>query len=1031
MALTAVSPAARIAWLAGVAGLLIGAVGARLSTEAGTVNFFDNLHWTATTVSTAALGWLAWRRALEPGQRDLLFWMALGVTGYALGQVVWDVQVALDYLPFPAPADALYLTLGPCVAVGLVRALRHMEQEARRQAALLDSAIMVVAGLALTLVLYLPKRGATEPLALLTLIAYPMLMLVAVATMAAAILSLRWRITLPLVMLFSGLASYTVVWMRWNFLALDGQTVPGSWLNISFSVGILMIGFGLTHWDQSISTSPRWTRFSEGVLRQLPFVVVAVSALAVVLAHQWQGLPPVVVYVADIGAACVVVLAMMRQGTLLREHDELLAIQAALQSSQQALLKEGTQLKAVLTSLPDLVWLKDPDGIYLGCNSAFENLFGADEHEIVGKTDYDFVDKTLADFFRSNDKLALQEGGLRRNEERLRFARGGYCGIFETIKTPMRDAEGALVGVLGIARDITVRKHAEEQQAIQAGILASLTEGIHLARADTLAIVYANPQLEELFGYAPGELLGRHVSVLNDPADDGAEETVRRILAALEMSGSWEGDVRNMRKDGTPFWSHAAISMFDHPDHGKVWISVHEDATARKHAEEEVKTLAFYDPLTRLPNRRLMMDRTHQALAASARTGRAGALLLIDLDNFKVLNDTLGHDVGDQLLVSVAHRLSGCVREGDTVARLGGDEFVVILSGLDAGDDGPIQAEVVAGKIQGALNVPHDLASVDEHGVQHHHQHQCSPSIGVCMLDSQRLSVDELLKRADTAMYQAKRSGRNAICFYDPTMQVAIETRTKLEEEIRTAVFKEQFLLYFQPQVDGAGALMGAEVLVRWQHPERGMISPAVFVPLAEETGLILPVGHLVMLGACRQLARWADDPRFARLVLSVNVSARQMSVPTFEQEVMALIEGAGIPPERLKLELTEGLLLTHTEDVIAKMEALRRRGVHFSLDDFGTGYSSLSYLKRLPLDQLKIDQSFVRDLLTDANDEAIAKTVIALGHSLGLHVIAEGVETEDQRVALRAFGCDAYQGYLFGRPMPVAEFEQLVRDWK
>ena len=229
MALTAVSPAARIAWLAGVAGLLIGAVGARLSTEAGTVNFFDNLHWTATTVSTAALGWLAWRRALEPGQRDLLFWMALGVTGYALGQVVWDVQVALDYLPFPAPADALYLTLGPCVAVGLVRALRHMEQEARRQAALLDSAIMVVAGLALTLVLYLPKRGATEPLALLTLIAYPMLMLVAVATMAAAILSLRWRITLPLVMLFSGLASYTVVWMRWNFLALDGQTVPGSY----------------------------------------------------------------------------------------------------------------------------------------------------------------------------------------------------------------------------------------------------------------------------------------------------------------------------------------------------------------------------------------------------------------------------------------------------------------------------------------------------------------------------------------------------------------------------------------------------------------------------------------------------------------------------------------------------------------------------------------------------------------------------------------------------------------------------------
>ena len=586
------------------------------------------------------------------------------------------------------------------------------------------------------------------------------------------------------------------------------------------------------------------------------------------------------------------------------------------------------------------------------------------------------------------------------------------------------------MGVQAIARDNSKRKRAEDPLAIQPRVLHGLTEGIHLIKADSLTIVYNNPQLEALFGYAPGELIGQHVSVLDDPADDNREQVARSIIAAQELSGRWEGDVRNIRKDGRVFWSHVVVSAFAHPEHGKVWISVHEDATARKLAEEEVKNLAFYDPLTQLPNRRLMMDRTHQALAASARTGKPGALLLIDLDNFKVVNDTLGHDVGDQLLIGVGHRLVGCVREGDTVARLGGDEFVVILGGLDADDEGPVQAEVVARKIQSALNVPHELSSVGDDGVGRRHQHQCSPSIGICMLDSHRLSVDELLKRADTAMYQAKRAGRNAICFYDPVMQQAIESRATLEEEIRNAVFNEQFLLYFQPQVDGTGALMGAEVLVRWQHPQRGMISPAVFVPLAEETGLILPIGHQVLLGACRQLAQWQADPLFSSLILSVNVSARQMSVPNFEQEVVALIEAVGIAPERLKLELTEGLLLTNTEDVIAKMQALRSHGVHFSLDDFGTGYSSLSYLKRLPLDQLKIDQSFVRDLLTDANDEAIARTVIALGHSLGLHVIAEGVESEDQRGALRDFGCDSYQGYLFGRPMPVSQFETLVRGW-
>jgi diguanylate cyclase (GGDEF)-like protein len=449
------------------------------------------------------------------------------------------------------------------------------------------------------------------------------------------------------------------------------------------------------------------------------------------------------------------------------------------------------------------------------------------------------------------------------------------------------------------------------------------------------------------------------------------------------------------------------------------YVASFSDITERKAAQDRIQSLAFYDPLTGLPNRRLLMDRLSQAVAAGARHQRKGALLFVDLDDFKTINDTLGHHKGDLLLEQVAQRLSACIREGDTVARLGGDEFVVMLADLSENALGAAaQTEAVGEKILAMLNQPYHLE-----------RHECrsTASIGITLFGGNaQEGIDEPLKRADLAMYQAKAAGRNTLRFFDPQMQAVVRARAALETDLRVALEQQQFLLYYQPQVAADGSLTGAEALVRWQHPTRGLVSPSDFIPLAEDTGLILPLGQWVLETACAQLAAWAASPEHAHWKLAVNVSARQFRQPHFVAQVLATLEHTGANPQRLKLELTESLLVDNVDEVITKMGALKGIGVGFSLDDFGTGYSSLSYLKLLPLDQLKIDQSFVRDLLSDPDDAAIARAIVALGHSLGLQVIAEGVETAQQRDMLADLGCDAYQGYYFGHPAPAADLNEF-----
>lgn len=445
------------------------------------------------------------------------------------------------------------------------------------------------------------------------------------------------------------------------------------------------------------------------------------------------------------------------------------------------------------------------------------------------------------------------------------------------------------------------------------------------------------------------------------------------------------------------------------------FLVLSRDISERKQNEERINTLAFFDPLTQLPNRRLLQDRLEHAIVTSQRQHNLGALLFIDLDDFKTLNDNRGHHVGDLLLIAVAERLKLAVRTQDTVARLGGDEFLVVLEGLDQDRNiAARQAQQIAEKILANLNEAYQLENQEYFN---------SPSIGLCLFGDQTVAIDDLLKQADQAMYHAKAAGRNTLRFFDPEMQAMTAQRFALQNEIREALQQKQFQLFYQPQIDNQGAIVGAEALIRWLHPQRGMVSPMDFIPIAEESGLILPLGNWIVQAACEQLIRWNQSPRTADIVLSINVSARQFQHPNFVEQLLAIIASSGADPHKLKLELTESMLVANEQDIITKMDALKTVGIKFSLDDFGTGYSSLSYLKRLPISELKIDKSFVNDILTDANDSAIARMIIRLAQSMELTVIAEGVETKAQRDWLESEGCFKYQGYFFSKPVAIENF--------
>jgi len=579
---------------------------------------------------------------------------------------------------------------------------------------------------------------------------------------------------------------------------------------------------------------------------------------------------------------------------------------------------------------------------------------------------------------------------------------------------------------MGVVQDVTDERRAAEQlreQLLFIRRIASRIPGFiyeyRLHPDGTSSVQYISDAVRDFMGVNPEDVTRDFQVLMRCVVPDDAAHVRRSAAASLRNLVPWQCEYRVFMPDGSERWHITNAVPHREADGAVVCHGFTMDITDRKRAEREIERLAFYDALTGLPNRRMLLDRLQRAVAASARSLQLGALLFIDLDNFKDLNDTLGHDMGDQLLSQVAARLLSCVRETDTVARFGGDEFVVMLETLHTElPDAASQAEIVAEKLLASLNLPFDLGG---------QQHYSTPSIGITLFGDQRLSVDELLKRADLAMYQAKAAGRNTQRFFDPDMQAAVNARSNLEADLRQGLVRGELCVHYQPVVDHHARLVGVEALVRWHHPERGMVSPGDFIPLAEQTGLILPLGQFVLQTACEQLQRWSGHEDTRNLSIAVNVSARQFRQPGFVGGVLQTLANCGANPTKLKLELTESLLLGDIEDTIARMGQLKREGVGFSLDDFGTGYSSLSYLKRLPLDQVKIDKSFVCDVLTDPNDAAIVRTILALAESLDLEVVAEGVETTGQLAFLRLHGCEQFQGYLFGRPGPVESIDAYL----
>ena len=691
--------------------------------------------------------------------------------------------------------------------------------------------------------------------------------------------------------------------------------------------------------------------------------------------------------------------------------------------AQEALRVSEERYRTVFqTSLDSITLSRLSDGSYLDANRAFLDLMGFDHQEIIGRTSAEmdiWVDRGV------REKIAaalLQERRFRDWETQFRKKNGQIFWV--TISASLIEIEGVSC-ILSFVRDISEAKTAaqslakfqeslqESEERYRTAFQTSL-DSVNINHLEDGQYVEVNQGFLDVTGFERDEVIGRtslQLGIWVDPRD-------RQYLAEQLRHHSTCRDLKAQfrRKSGEIFWGVMSASLMD-VDGVSCVLSVTRDISAAKAAEDEIRSLAFYDPLTGLPNRKLLLDRLRQIVADGPRNPHRQALLCVDLDDFKTLNDTLGHETGDLLLQEVARLLASCVRQADTVARPGGDEFFVILKDLsETPEEAAAEAKGVSEKIQAAVARTHRLDG-----------HECysTCSIGITVFGAQQESVHEVLQQADIAMHQAKAAGRNTVRFFAPVLQAAVNARAALEEDLRRALKHNEFLLYYQPQIE-SNILIGAEALIRWKHPQRGLLLPGQFIALAEETGLILPMGNWVLETACKQIAAWAQRKDTAHITLAVNISARQFRQPDFVNQVLSALSHHGANPHNLKLELTESMLLDNVEEVIARMTELKAHGLRFSLDDFGTGYSSLTYLKRLPLDQLKIDRSFVRDILVDASSAAIAQAIISLSRAMGMSVIAEGVEEEKQRDLLAHLGCHSYQGYFFSRPLPLEEFQLL-----
>lgn len=719
--------------------------------------------------------------------------------------------------------------------------------------------------------------------------------------------------------------------------------------------------------------------------------------------NSWQIFAEAVLGFVLSGLAAYLILLVMK--LQLRK----MTLQDAVARQTREVMKARAHLQATLDAIPDLLFEVDEKGIIYSYHTNRPNLLMVQPHEFLGKSYREFLPRAARETVDAAVQEAFEKGLSSGKCYSLRLAQGE--ATFELSVSRKTDDQNSLRFVL-LARDITERLSAEAELRVAATAFEA-REGMMITDPQG-TILRVNKAFTEVTGYSAEEIIGKNPRILSSGRHD--ENFYAEMWKTITDIGSWRGEIWNRRRSGEIFPEWLTITAVKNNQNSIThYVSTLTDISELKQNEERIHNLAFFDPLTHLPNRRLLQDRLEHAITTSIRQQASGALLFIDLDDFKTLNDNRGHHVGDLLLIAVAERLRQSVREQDTVARLGGDEFVVVLEGLsNAADEAAAQAQQIAEKILNNLNQIYHLE---------HQEYFNTPSIGICLFGDIAVPIDEILKQADQAMYHAKAAGRNTLRFFDPGMQASAAQRFALQHEMRDAMQHNQFQLFYQPQIDASGKVNGAEALIRWIHPQRGMVSPMDFIPVAEDSGLIIPLGKWIVETACQQLITWSKDPATANLSIAINVSARQFQQSNFVEQVLSVLQKTGADPHKLKLELTESMLVENQQDIITKMTSLRQHGIKFSLDDFGTGYSSLSYLKRLPINELKIDKSFVNDVLDDANDASIARMIIRLAQSMELSVIAEGVETKEQRDWLESEGCFKYQGYYFGRPVPADKF--------
>ena len=636
-------------------------------------------------------------------------------------------------------------------------------------------------------------------------------------------------------------------------------------------------------------------------------------------------------------------------------------------------------------------------------------MFGAPASRIGGRTDYDFVPRELGDLFRRKDMEAIEAGGPRTTIEEVVCAGDGATLLLETIKTPMLDGNGRLIGVLGIGRDVSERFRQEERLRLAARVFESTAEGIVIADRDD-RVVAVNRAFIEITGHSEGDAVGREVRDLLWADRDDADA----ILATLDDQGVWQGETLSRRRNGDAFHQWQTVSLVrDDTGAASHRVIVFSDITSIKRSQEALDFLAHHDSLTGLPNRTSLHDHLRQALERAGRDGGRVAVLFVDLDGFKHINDSLGHPVGDQLLRVASSKMRGLLGDATPISRLGGDEFVAVLVDADT--------ESAAATGSGINALFREPLLVDGRELY------ITASIGIALFPDDGEDADVLLKHADLAMYRAKEDGRNTLRFYEPVMGDDAGRRLLIGGALRGALQRSEMTLVYQPQTLLAdGRLIGVEALLRWSNLELGPIPPDQFIPIAEENGAIQEIGAWVLNQACRQMAFWRDAG-FAVPRMAINLSVQQIEHGDLIPLVKSALDRYGLRPSELELEVTESMAMRQTPWVRDTLDHLNRSKLQLAIDDFGTGHSSLSRLKRLPVHRLKIDKSFIRDIGSDPNDEAIVRAIITLGHSLGLEIVAEGVETAEQAAFLRTNGCDSAQGYLYGKPVPP---DELMRTW-